>query len=60
MNSCGKTEEVWNTVAPEKVGFLHYSRNRNRDADNVQDMDGAQDTRLENINLRDALKTGLL
>lgn len=47
-------------MAPEKVGFLHYSRNCNRDADNVQDMDGAQDTRLENINLRDALKTGLL
>lgn len=47
-------------MAPEKVGFLHYSRNRNRDADNVREMDDAQDTMLENINLRDALKTGLL
>lgn len=47
-------------MAPEKVGLLHYSRNSNRDADNVQETDDAQDTMLDNINLRDALKTGLL
>ena len=44
-------------VAPEKVGFLHYTRNGNRDADNLQEIDDAQDTRLANTSLRDALKT---
>lgn len=47
-------------MAPEDAGFLHYSRNGNRDADNVQEIDDAQDTRLDNINLKDALKAGLL
>jgi len=42
------------------VGFLHYSRNGNADADNVEEIDNVQDARLDNINLRDALKTGLL
>lgn len=60
MNRYGKIEDVWNMVAPEDAGFLHYSRNGNRDADNVQEIDDAQDTRLDNINLKDALKAGLL
>ncbi|CAM9982492.1 unnamed protein product [Bubo scandiacus] len=44
-------------VAPEKVGFLRYTRNGNRDADNLQEIDDAQDTRLANTSLRNALKT---
>lgn len=44
-------------LAAEKVGFLHYSRNSNRDADNVQEIDDAQDIKLDNNNLGDSLKT---
>lgn len=47
-------------MAPKKAGLLPDSRNSNRDADNAQKTDDAQDAKLENINLRDALKTGLL
>lgn len=47
-------------LAAEKVGFLHYSRNSNRDADNVQEIDDAQDIKLDNNNLGDSLKTRTL
>lgn len=55
-----KDLDVRNMVAAEKVGFLLYSRKSNRDAANVQEIGGAQDTKLDNINLGDSLKTRLL
>lgn len=55
-----KDLDVWNIVAAEKVGFLLYSRNSNRDADYNQEIDDAQDTKLNNINLGDSLKARLL
>lgn len=55
-----KDLDVWNMVAAEKVGFFLYSRNSNRVADNVQEIDDAQDTKLDNTNLGDSLKTRLL
>ncbi|EOA94393.1 hypothetical protein Anapl_16701 [Anas platyrhynchos] len=44
QNHYGKSEkeDVWDMVAPEEAGFIHYSRKGNRDADSVQD--NAQDT----------------
>lgn len=61
-NHSGKTEEedVWDMVAPEEVGFLHYSRNGSRNADNSQEMDDDQDVRWDITHWRDALKTVLL
>lgn len=47
-------------VAPEEVGFLHYSRNGSRNAENNQEMDDAQDVKRDITNWRDALKTVLL
>lgn len=55
-----KDLDVWNMVTAEKVGFRLYSRNSNRDADYDEEIDDAQDTKLNNINLGDSLKARLL
>lgn len=59
-NTDFKDLDVWNMVAAEKVGFRLYSRNSNRDADYDEEIDDAQDTKLNNINLGDSLKARLL